>query len=45
MAHITGEGFIGNIPRVLPQGVAGAHRARQLARADLFKKFNSAQAP
>ena len=37
MAHITGGGLIGNVPRVLPQGVAAQFRSRAWTIPPIFQ--------
>jgi len=37
MAHITGGGLIGNVPRVLPQGVAAQFRSRAWTMPPIFQ--------
>jgi phosphoribosylformylglycinamidine cyclo-ligase len=37
LAHITGGGFVGNIPRVLPEGVAANIRSKTWAVPPIFK--------
>jgi phosphoribosylformylglycinamidine cyclo-ligase len=37
MAHITGGGFVGNIPRILPEGVAAHVRKRSWDILPIFK--------
>ncbi len=37
MAHITGGGLIGNVPRILPQGMAAQFRSRSWAIPPIFQ--------
>jgi len=37
MAHITGGGLMGNVPRILPQGVAARFRSRAWAIPPIFQ--------
>ena len=37
MAHITGGGLIGNVPRILPQGVAAQFRSRAWTIPPIFR--------
>ncbi len=37
MAHITGGGLIGNVPRILPQGVAARFRSRAWTIPPIFR--------
>ncbi len=41
VAHITGEGFIGNIPRVLPKGLQARITARSWPIPELFHEIQS----
>ncbi len=41
VSHITGEGFIGNIPRVLPKGLQARITGRSWPIAELFHEIQS----
>ena len=41
LAHITGEGFIGNVPRVLPKGVQARITARSWPVPELFREIQA----
>ena len=41
IAHITGEGFIGNIPRVIPRGLQARITARSWPVPELFHEIQS----